>query len=280
MLKYIVNYMEFLKNEENFDISIHAVNPTFGSIIGLLVPYNIHFNPYCLYAKTFKGVKETCWMCQEKAGKKCRKEVFFGTCHAGVAEYVVPIADGKETLGFISVSGYRGENEKIDDFSDKTGVPRQILYEMADKHLLNEVPEKGKIETLLMPLAAMLVLQYREHPKGEFHTNAEYIYEKSVAYIYANYHHKIRIDDIAAECHVSKSHVGHIFKQKSGKSVGTFLTEHRIEKAMQILENTDMSINETAFCVGFEDGNYFINVFRKIVGISPGAYRKKKTAHL
>ncbi|MFA7636591.1 MAG: AraC family transcriptional regulator [Monoglobales bacterium] len=280
MLKNIIRYIEFLKNEENLDISIHGINPMFGSFVGFLIPYNIHFNPYCLYAKSFKGVKETCWMWQEKVGKKCGGEVFFGCCHAGVAEFVVPVNDGKDFLGFISVSGYWGGNEKIDAFSQKTGVPSQILCEMADKHLLKEIPDKEKIETLLTPLAAMLVLSYREYPKGEFHTNAEYIYGKAVAYIYSNYHQKIRIDDIAAECHVSNSHVAHIFKQKSGQSIGAFLTEHRIKKAKQILENTDMSINDTAFCVGFEDGNYFINVFKKAVGLSPGAYRKDKAAHI
>ena len=44
--------------------------------------------------------------------------------------------------------------------------------------------------------------------------------------------------------------------------------------AMDLLKNSTATITEIAFCVGFSDANYFSNIFKKIIGITPSAYRK------
>ena len=52
---------------------------------------------------------------------------------------------------------------------------------------------------------------------------------------------------------------------------------NRIEDAKTLLENTKLSVTEISYSVGFADSNYFSNIFKKSVGLSPLAYRKKIT---
>ena len=67
------------------------------------------------------------------------------------------------------------------------------------------------------------------------------------------------------------------FNKYYGKSIRQCLTELRIEDAKTLLENTKLSVTEISYSVGFADSNYFSNIFKKSVGLSPLAYRKKIT---
>ena len=54
-----------------------------------------------------------------------------------------------------------------------------------------------------------------------------------------------------------------------------YVTRRRIGEAQNLLINTQLSITEIAANVGYNNSNYFQNVFRKAVGLTPGNYRKK-----
>ncbi|WP_455804951.1 helix-turn-helix transcriptional regulator, partial [Clostridium butyricum] len=50
---------------------------------------------------------------------------------------------------------------------------------------------------------------------------------------------------------------------------------YKIEKAKQLLENTDMSIINISMSLGYDESGYFSKVFKKVVGVTPSAYRNK-----
>ncbi len=49
---------------------------------------------------------------------------------------------------------------------------------------------------------------------------------------------------------------------------------YRVERAKEILEETDLKVNEIAPLIGYADEKYFSRVFKQYVGVSPGSYRK------
>ena len=57
--------------------------------------------------------------------------------------------------------------------------------------------------------------------------------------------------------------------------ISSYLRLKRIEKAKEYLQNSALSLKEISYKVGFNDYNYFSQIFKKFVGISSKEYRKK-----
>jgi transcriptional regulator GlxA family with amidase domain len=83
------------------------------------------------------------------------------------------------------------------------------------------------------------------------------------------------IQDLADECNLSQSHLQHLFKQHTGVQLGQLLLESRIVKAAQLLENSNMSVKEIAFAVGYEHTSSFIRAFERRFFIAPRCYRQR-----
>lgn len=92
-------------------------------------------------------------------------------------------------------------------------------------------------------------------------------------YVDANLEHEIRIADLAALVGVSEGHLHRAFRITTGKTPLTFITERRVQRAMQMLARGRMSIAEIAISVGFLNPSHFTRMFRKITGRSPSEYR-------
>ncbi|MBR5140757.1 MAG: helix-turn-helix transcriptional regulator, partial [Clostridia bacterium] len=101
----------------------------------------------------------------------------------------------------------------------------------------------------------------------------ENLYGKILSILHTGYMRKIRISDIAAECHYSASFISRYFKEKGKKTVNEYLFNLRMEKAGELICNSDMRIEDISASVGFSDANYFISCFSSHFGISPKKYR-------
>ena len=67
-----------------------------------------------------------------------------------------------------------------------------------------------------------------------------------------------------------------MFKESTGENFIEYLTNVRIEKAKELLNNTDYSMKEIGIMVGYADPNYFSRTFKKNVGVTPTEYREGK----
>ncbi|MPQ43346.1 response regulator transcription factor [Clostridium tarantellae] len=99
--------------------------------------------------------------------------------------------------------------------------------------------------------------------------------EKSIQYIKTNINKTITLDTIAAVCNLSPCYFSKIFKEEMGVTFVNYINNERIEKAKELLLNTDRSILNIAWDIGFEDCGYFIRVFKKITGLTPKRFREK-----
>lgn len=71
---------------------------------------------------------------------------------------------------------------------------------------------------------------------------------------------------------ISQSYLSTQFKKEMGINFLDYLNRHRIEKSRQLLQMTDMTVEEIGFRTGFSSAKNFIRVFKKYMEISPGAY--------
>lgn len=88
------------------------------------------------------------------------------------------------------------------------------------------------------------------------------------------------LEELAARLHVSPEHLSRTFTSEMGVNPNAYLTELRLQSALNDLLDSEEGVAAIAEKNGFTSGNYFIKVFRKHVGISPGRYRKERKERL
>lgn len=87
---------------------------------------------------------------------------------------------------------------------------------------------------------------------------------------------EISLEKTAMEIGLTTAYFSGLFKKETGEAFVEYLTRLRLEKAMQMLDETDDKIYEIAEKTGYSDAGYFSHVFKKKYGVSPIQYRRKR----
>ena len=270
MVQSIIAYIDFLEQTYDLQISLHGKG--LAAYLDSFAPYNAHSCGYCMYVKGSEECWKRCRESQRRAEEKAENGMFFGSCYAGVGEFVFPICAHGQIVGIISIGGYWGSTEKRTQFAKRYGFYEEKLEQLAAGELKKEIPSMAFIKTLIAPLGAMLTLLI-EHSEAVADEPKE-VYGKVLSIIHTEYTKRLTVEDIAKKCHYSKSFISRRFRERSGMTVNAYLNSLRMEKAKKLLLESEMRIEDIAVSVGFSDTNYFIAFFSRFYGLPPGQYRK------
>ncbi len=97
--------------------------------------------------------------------------------------------------------------------------------------------------------------------------------ERAIAIMWDRYHEPLSLDNMAGSAYLSRFYFSRLFRSTTGTSPGRFLTAIRLYKAKNLLLETDMSVTDIAYGVGYNSLGTFISRFTRSVGISPARYR-------
>lgn len=95
-----------------------------------------------------------------------------------------------------------------------------------------------------------------------------------VEYIGEHYGEKIYIDTLAEMITVSADYFTKMFKESIGKTPIDYINGIRVNHALALLSETDISVNDISDMLGFSNPNYFHKIFKQYIDTSPLAYRK------
>lgn len=93
-----------------------------------------------------------------------------------------------------------------------------------------------------------------------------------------NVERQLTLQKIADYTGYSTSHFSMLFHKGTGHGPLNYFNMMKVKKACELLETTDMKINQICSKVGIDDAYYFSRLFSKTVGISPQKYRIGKSA--
>ena len=98
--------------------------------------------------------------------------------------------------------------------------------------------------------------------------------KKALEYIEDNYtQESLSLNEIAAIIEVTPNYFSAMFSQEMQMTFVEYVTQKRMEKAKQLLQETEMRANEIALAVGYKNPHYFSFVFKKTQGCTPREYR-------
>lgn len=261
ILKDILNYIDYLEKTYSLRISIHVRDDCKKYIYYEKQPNNMPvLAPY--------AYESVAWIDKSMAPadisnlatdilEHCKQyKSFMNECFGGHREYVLSIARGDETVGFVNVNNYPAP-------------------QMPKSHGLEVNPcdtpiSKKLLDMVIPPLARMIELLFSISPEVPDDN-----FRKLYAYV-SEYHTKATLEMICNEFNFSRSYVSHLFKANTGLSIKSFCNVMKINDAKNMLKRTNLSVTDIAYEVGFNDLSYFISTFKKQVGMTPNAYRREK----
>lgn len=92
-------------------------------------------------------------------------------------------------------------------------------------------------------------------------------------YISQNYNKDLKLTDVAKAVYISTGYLSRIFKSETGYSFKEWVNRIRIEKAKELILNSDLKYYEIAERVGYKDYKYFSAYFSKLCGVSAKEYK-------
>lgn len=103
------------------------------------------------------------------------------------------------------------------------------------------------------------------------------VIKRTINYIQNHYDKDLTLEKLAKEVHLNPSYLSHIFKQETGSNFTDYLTKVRLKKAAELLKNSKANITTIADQVGYQNANYFSQVFKKEFELPPTKYRKENS---
>lgn len=95
-----------------------------------------------------------------------------------------------------------------------------------------------------------------------------------IRYIDSNIFEIKNVKDIANKLGYTSNYISHIFKEKTGESILSYLTKKKIESSIELLKSGKFTITEISQYLNYESSQAFSKVFKKHMGFSPSEIRK------
>lgn len=149
--------------------------------------------------------------------------------------------------------------------------------------LLEDYSQTGQISTLncLADLCQLLSLLFSSVPcrlmdASDFRTRSRKStrLRQITQYIDANFTGKVTLQELSARTGLTVTYLSHFIRENLGMTFQEYLNNVRLEKALQLMESTDMNLMDISLASGFSDLKYMTKAFVSELGCPPKEYRK------
>ena len=150
---------------------------------------------------------------------------------------------------------------------------REMHYDISSLYkLIDKATQIKELQGLLREVSINVVRRINEYNQK----NINQILQKAIEYIKAHYTMPITLNELAEHTYVSTYYLSPMFKKELGKNFVEYLNEIRIEKAKQLLKDTQYKTYEIAEIVGIQDPHYFSKIFKKYVNMTPTEFKDRQ----
>ena len=243
-----------------------------------LVSYPENRPAFCQLIRSCTAGASACAQCDRQACQVAVKQtgVYIYRCHAGLTEAIMPLYAGNVLLGYLLF----GHVFAYDSFEAGWQAIRACCssYPVDMEKLKQTCRDNPRISDHYISAAARILHATASHLILERMATLQKdsAADRLDSYLNANFTRPLTAQIICRELGCGRTRLYKLSQQLYGRGPAEQVRHLRIEKAKAcLMDHPDLSIGEIAQSCGFEDYNYFISVFTKETGISPGRFRKQ-----
>jgi len=163
------------------------------------------------------------------------------------------------------------QNNQVFSFSQEERAAIETYIEQAYREL-QEKPVGWQL-SVESTINLLLIRMFRQMSLPIFPAERR-ISVELLNYIRQHCHEPLSLADLSARHFYNPSYFSRVFKQYTGQTLTEFIKTARMERAAELLRDTEQSVNEVATSVGYTDKTKFFRDFKQFHGESPAAYRK------
>lgn len=183
------------------------------------------------------------------------------TVDKSLLRFIFAIIDESKRTFFLPVSDPELKKMKLLDTPTLGG--QQLIKNYLELLLINLMrneTEKNSSEAVFLPQE-----QFDER-----------ISDRVIEYMKEHITERLSVSDICDILHYNKSYIFRQFKKTTGSSLMAYFVKMKVQKAKEMLRETDMSVSAISDALAFDSPNYFSKTFKKITGYTPSTYRKMR----
>ena len=199
--------------------------------------------------------------------RKCREsgKTCMHVCHMNLCDLALPITKNGTQVAYVLLGRMRGAdcNEPtVKDSPELTSLYYKLPY------FTNR--ELQSLKSLLSVVLFSGAITFEESDT----------LTKISAYIEENLSDDLSLTAICKRFFISKNTLYKLFRKEHGCTIGEFISARRLEKAKQLLKETNDTILSIGRDLGFSGYSYFCRFFKSGTGITPGEYRANHLTHI
>ncbi|SIT75763.1 AraC family transcriptional regulator [Pontibacter indicus] len=177
------------------------------------------------------------------------------------------------------------EMQEVKEFFEQQNGCYRVSLE-AQEHFVEQVRQlqhKSKLEKVVSALQLVDMLMHqatlqRLNLADQMHNLSEREgkrMEQVLEFLVEESHRQLTLEEVASVANMSREAFCRFFKERTRKTLVTFLNELRLSNACQALLHSDQTIASIAFTCGFANLSHFNRVFIKTIGITPREFRRQ-----
>lgn len=291
--KLLQSAIKWLSKDKKFCICIHDLSGVLhgSTALSLSAKDMMHSVGYCDLAKTSPRGMRYCLKCKSLSIRKALKlkKLSVGQCYMGLTEIIKPVFFHDKPICIIYIGNFFLQEKReqmlgrIAKNSSNTGVKSDKLINMLEasqlisEASLEEYAELAEIlsNIILNSLNDMTRLKNKSLSASPVYTGSgHWVIEAMENYINSYYNREIKLSQLANLYFLNPQYLCRLFKTKTGTNFSSYVNRVRISHARRLLSATGDDITDISMQVGFNNVTYFNRLFKKLVGTTPGEYRR------
>ena len=169
--------------------------------------------------------------------------------------------------------------ENLPLFSDADLCAAGVI--LRDALEADDITSGVMFEAMSRVLLVKLLQRYGRRPPGDVALSARFTsahYQRVLTFIRANLGRTITTDELAREAGMSTSHFGRVFKETVGVTPMRYVLAYRVEQAIALMKDPELSLGQIALDCGFADQAHFTRSFKQVTGSTPRQHRERAAA--
>ena len=268
-----LNTYNLSKVLRDYYTTTHIRSVIFDENLQELIAYPPEKEAFCHKICSDPVLSQKCDACDRKLCERCKKEktAVSARCHMGLIDAVVPIYDHSGVIGYIMFGQVLPAAHQTQTRSKmKRQLPEESFPGIG--RLIDSLPAKTEREMEASATLLQAVATYFLSNNWVIPARAEFIRDLD-AYIDSHIADPITVEDICTAFHMRRTRLYNAVREYLNCGIAQYIKRCRIQHACKLLTESDMSIAEIAYSVGYMDYCYFSQIFKEEKGTSASNYR-------